>query len=896
MAVLRRLLAGFRSLVHKQRVEQEMDEELREYLETAAEHKMRTGMPRETAMRAARVEMGGAEALKERVRDGGWESMVESVWRDILYAMRMLWKAPGFTLVAVLSLAIGIGANTAVFSFAETLLLRPLPVPRSGELLTVGSTDARTGTLVASYRDYVDIRDRNKSFAGLAAYASSAVAFATEPDASPRLRLGMLVSGNLFPIIGVEPHLGRAFRPEEDQVPGRNAVVMLGHDFWQQQFGGDPSVLGRTVRLNGIAFTVIGVTPPEFTGLAQFTRFQFYAPLMMWPRLTDRHNEPLEARDFRNLEIKGRLAPGVTMSQAQTELSIMAVDLERAYADTNRNQRMTVRTELQNRIANAPPVALLLVMLTMLAAAVLFVACANVAGLLTSRAPLRAREMALRLAIGAGRRRVIRQLITESVVTAIMGGVLGLGLGYAALALFRQIKIPTDLPIVAVFEFDRRALVFSLAVALVSAVLFGLAPAIRSTRADLSAVMKATDAAGPGGRRRWGRALLVVGQVAVSVVLLVVATFIYRGFQRQLGTGPGFRTDHLLMMSLAPRQTGYSQAQAEQFFERLAEQARRIPGVQSAALTRFMPMDGLPPAVTIVPEGFQFPVGTESATHASSMVDEHYFDTIGLSMLRGRGFHATDSADAPKVAVVNDVLAQRYWPGLDPIGKRFRLDDSRGPWVEIVGLVKATKYGFLIERPKEFVYLPFRQRPPEVMFLLTKSLGEPASLVTPLRELVRSLDANLPISNVRTMEELYRMRSVDVLNVILGLISGLGMMGLALAIVGLYGLVAYAATRRTKEIGIRMAIGAGRSEVLRMVLKQGMGLAVAGLGAGLLASIGVARALGAVFPGGSAGDGRTDMVAFPLVAVTVLAVTLLATYVPARRASRIDPTQALRTE
>jgi predicted permease len=350
------------------------------------------------------------------------------------------------------------------------------------------------------------------------------------------------------------------------------------------------------------------------------------------------------------------------------------------------------------------------------------------------------------------------------------------------------------------------------------------------------------------------------------------------------------------MLSLAPSQLRYSDAQATRLFERAAEQASRVPGVTSAALTRFMPMDGLPPSVTIIPEGFQFPAGKESENHAQSIVDEHYFDTIGLPILKGRGFRATDSADAPKVAVVNEVLAQHYWPGQDPIGKRFRLDNSAGAWVEIVGVAKTSKYGFVIERPTDFVYLPFRQRTPESMFLLIQSLGDPTSLVTPLREMVRGLDGNLPISNMRTMEELYRQRSVVILDVIVSLIASMGMMGLALAIVGLYGLVAYAASRRTKEIGIRMAIGAGRSDVLRMVLRQGFVLAITGLGVGLLASAGAARALGAIFPGGIGGDGRTDYLAFPLVASGVLAVTLLAAYVPARRASRVNPTDALRCD
>jgi predicted permease len=504
--------------------------------------------------------------------------------------------------------------------------------------------------------------------------------------------------------------------------------------------------------------------------------------------------------------------------------------------------------------------------------------------------------MALRIAIGAGRSRIVRQLITESLLIAVIGGVLGLAVGYAGVTAFRQIQLPTDLPVALRFELDRRALVFSLIVSVVSAILFGLAPAIRSSRADLTAVMKSSDAAG-FGRRRWGRAVLVTAQVAVSVVLLVIATVMYRGFQRQLGTGPGYRLDHLLMMSFDPSLVRYTEAQSQLFFERVAERARGIPGVKSAALTSSVPMatDGQSGA-TILPEGFQFPDGKESVTVLGSMVDEYYFDTLGLSMIKGRGFSATDSADAPKVAIVNEILAKHYWPDQDPLGKRFRLNDSKGPWVEIVGLAKTSKYLFLAEAPIEYVYMPYKQRPQQRMTLLLESRGDPSSVVTPLRDEVRGLDASLPIFNVRTMEEFYRMRTIAIFNIIIGLIAAMGMMGLALSIVGLYGLVAYAVTRRTREIGIRMAIGADRSTVLRMVLRQGVTLAVAGLGFGLLAGVGARRALAAAFPGGGGENRGFDFVAFLLVALAVLAATLFAAYVPARRASRVNPTEALRYE
>jgi len=444
------------------------------------------------------------------------------------------------------------------------------------------------------------------------------------------------------------------------------------------------------------------------------------------------------------------------------------------------------------------------------------------------------------------------------------------------------------------FRMDRRALLFSLAVAVTSAVIFGLLPAVQATRADLTAVMKTGDGVAPGRRRRWGRALLVGGQVAISVVLLVVAMFMYRGFKGNMGGGPGYRTDHLLLMSLDPSLVRYSDAQSRQFFEQLTDRARAVPGVTRVSLTTSVPManDGIGTEM-VVPEGFQFPVGKDKAIVLSARVDEHYFDTMGLTLLQGRTFSVDDSFDAPRVAIVNEQFAKHYWPNQDPVGKRFQLVDEGNRWVQVVGLAKTSKYLFIAEPPTEFVYFPHRQTKPGRLVMVVQSAGDPASLVSPLRDVVRGLDANMPIFNVRTMEEFYRMRAISIFRVLITTVGAMGLMGLALAIVGLYGLVAYAATRRTREIGIRMAIGANRATVLRMVLRQGLVLAAIGLVLGLVASVGAGELLAAAFP---QDNNQRDFVALAIVAPIVLAVTFLAAYVPARRASRVNPMQALRYE
>jgi putative ABC transport system permease protein len=832
----------------------------------------------------------------------------EGTWQDVIYGGRMLVANPGFTSVAILSLAVGIGANCAIFSFADALLLRPLPVARPGELLTIGSKQAveafGASGISSSYRDYVDLRERTRSFASVAAFGYVTAGVTADPKVLPRLRMGMVVSDNFFGVMGVQPDRGRMFRPEEHAVPGRDAVVVLSHDLWERQFAADPSVLGHTVLIRSVEFTIIGVAPEQFTGLSPVLRAEFFVPLMMWPRLVGTPQfQPLDARDARQLNLKGRLNPGVSMQAAQAELTVIARDLERAYPDTNKNRGLTVRTELQTRMDSDPPDTTLIAMLSTLAFAVLLVACANVAGLMTSRSPARAREMALRLAIGAGRARLVRQLLTESLLIALGGGVLGLSVGYAGMMLFRQIQIPTELPIQLAFELDRRALLVSLAVSVASAVLFGVVPAIQAARTDLNAVMKASESTAPGSRRRWGRSLLVGGQVAISVILLALAVFMYGGFRAQLIAGPGYRTDHLLIMRFDPSLVSYSEEQSRQFFKKLTDSARAVPGVRRIALTSSIPMltDTLGTSA-VVPEGFQFPAGKDNANVFSASVDEHYFDAMGIALVSGRNFRENDAAGAPRVAVVNEQFAKHYWPGQDPIGKRIQIADRPAAlgvtadggarvWAEVVGLAKMSKYLFVAETPTDFVYFAYRQQPPQPMAMLAQSAGDPAALTAPLRAIVQGLDPNLPIFTVRTMEEVFRMRAITVFNVLIGLVGTMGLMGLGLAIVGLYGLLAYAVSRRTKEIGIRMAMGAERSTVLRMVLRQAFVLTLAGLAVGLIASVGVDRLMRAAFP---TGDNAFRPMALLVVAPFVMAVAFAAAYIPARRASRLDPMKALR--
>ncbi|HUJ24224.1 MAG TPA: ABC transporter permease, partial [Bryobacteraceae bacterium] len=599
----------------RRRREESLDNELRDYLERETKDNIAAGMPPDEARHAAMRKLGSVPNIKEETRAvWGWV-WLERLWQDLRHGRRMLVKNPGFTIVAVISLAIGIGANSAMFSLADALLLRPLPVLRPGEIVTVGTVESTAGfgSIVASYRDYVDLRDQNKSFDGLAAFTDVTFGFATARGGLPQMKMGTIVTDNFFRVMNAEPDLGRSFRPDENQVPGRDAVVVLGHDFWQKELAGDRSILGRKVLIDGIEFTVIGVAPASFTGINRFFDPSFYLPIMMWPRLVNNPQErPLEARDDRGLTVKGRLKPGTPITQAQAELAAIGKNLERAYPDTNRNRAMVARTELESRVLQSPPDAELVAMVSVLAIAVLLVACANVAGLLTSRAPTRAREIALRLAIGAGRPRLIRQLLTESLLIAGAGGLLGLAFGYGGVLFLQQIKIESDIPTKIAIQMDQRVLLYSLVLALASAVLFGLTPAIRTARTDLVNALRSATADTPGRPRFWGRNLLVSAQVAIALVLLAVSTFLFRGFRHEIGQDPGFRTSHLLMMSFDPRLVHYSDEQSRQFFRQLVERSRSVPGVKSAALTYSVPFDadGVDGA-SIVPEGYQLTKGKE---------------------------------------------------------------------------------------------------------------------------------------------------------------------------------------------------------------------------------------------------------------------------------------------
>ena len=814
---------------------------------------------------------------------------------DLRFALRTLCHNPGFALAAIVSLALGIGANAAIFSLAEYILLRPLPVPDPYGVMVVQSQfqGESLGNIFkytpVSYPDFEDLRKKSHSFEGLAASQYFQFGFAPQQKAQPQMRFGVLVSGNFFDVLGAHLQLGQGLRGDEDKVPGRDAVVVLGHHLWKNELASDPGVVGRTIFLDGLPFTVVGVAPESFIGPSAFVRADLYVPLAMQPTLTGVPGQSeLERREERSLIVQGRLKPGLSIRQAAAEVRVIGQQLAQAYPKTNRTCSLIVTSYRQWQMI--PQILQLVLLLSGLAAVVLLIACANVMNLMLSRASARSREIAVRLAMGVGRWRLVRQLLTESLVIAILGGGLGLVLAQLGAQEFSQVRIPLDIPIVVDVKLDPQVLLFALLVSVVSAILVGLAPALKSTQTELVPALKA-GRTGDGRQRLLGRHVLVMAQVAGSLLLLVVASQAYRGARILLSSPAGFRTDHLLTASFNPSLARDSEEQTREFYRQLLEKARLLPGVKSAALSQAMPMVPSSGSTRVIPEGVPLPVGTEAVTVFSNVVSDGYFRTLNLPLVLGRELAETDRADTARVVIVNEEFASKYYPNHDALGKRLRLYGVDGPFVEIVGVAKQSKYVFPIESPMDYLYLPLSQNPVPAMTLMLETAGASAELSGPLRDMVRSLDSRQPIFGVRTMEEFYDVRAHKTFAYFVDAIAGLGVLGLVLALVGLYSLMTYSVSLRDREIGIRMAVGADSGNVVRMVLRQGMILAGGGAIIGLSLSLAASKPLAGLVQGLG-----FNLPLVGLVTVALLGMAALGAYVPARRASRVDPNAVLRQE
>jgi len=829
---------------------------------------------------------------------------MDSLIKDIRYGVRSLLRRPAFTAIALLTIALGIGVNSTIFSLVNATLMQRLPVTDPDHLVYVFSGNPGS---VFSYPDYAELRDQNQIFDGMIAWGGINVSLNSNDQTD--LEGGAIVTGNFFQVLGVQAQLGRVITPDDDRIPDAHPVTVISHNLWQRRFAADPNVVGRQLLLNGQTFTIIGVTPPGFNGAQLGTLRNIYVPMMMQavmrpPRAGysgEMNSDLLQKRSSRWLSSIGRLKPGVSVQQAQAALAVIVKQQEQAYAE-DRGRTVTVHTvnggEDPDTRRQMGSVAMLLMSVVGI---VLLIACANVANLLLARGAARTKEIAVRLAIGANRWHVVRQLLTESVLLALAGGCVGLLLAWWSTSLLKAAPPPPGaLPIAPALAMDRRVLLFTFGLSFLSAIVFGLAPALRSSRPELTPALKEEVVSGDERTRFFNlRNLLVVLQVALSLVLLITAGLFLRSLRRAQSINPGFDAERVLTVPLNINLLRYKSTQGAQFYRQAVERVEAIPGVESASLARIIALSGGSSVRSLLIEGTagsNNDFRSEGAGAArdlnsisTNVVSAKYFQTVGIGFTRGRDFNTQDTPERPRVIVVNEAFARLHFPGEEPLGHRVSFNGSPGPWHEIVGVVRDSKYLTINEPPTPVAYLPLQQNHETGMTLHIRTRNQ--NIGAAIRNEIQALDRNIPVSMPVLMSEaigtsLYAARMGAVLLVVFG---GLA---LSLAAVGLYGVMSFSVSRRTRELGIRMALGAQTKDVFKLVMRQGMVLVLSGTALGLGASFMITRLLASFLYGISA----TDAITFTSIPVILGAVALLACFLPARRATKLDPLVALRYE
>ena len=897
-----RELAKFVSLFRRRRPVDDLEEEIRSHLEMEEQENLESGMPPEEAHYAALRRFGNVTLAQERSREmWGWQS-VETLWQDLRYGARQLRRNPGFTAVAVFTLTLGIGLNTTIFTLFDAVTLRPLPVKDPTTVVNVYQRiQGEPGSYRSfSYPEYVALRDSNSVFSGLVAYSWIPIEIdsgATTAEAEEAHAL--LVSGNYFTVLGGEAVLGRTFTPEEDQAPGAYPVVVLSHAFWKQHFDSDPATVGKSVKLNGIRFTVVGIAGQDFVGTEPQIP-DLWVPLTMQGQLMPR-DDRLPDRGSFWLEVVARLRPSVSIRQASAAMDVLINRFSRDYLGTSEQASITLtpgsfvaRPDVRGQVDS-------LAFLVMAAVGmVLLIACANVANLMLARATGRRKEIAIRLSLGATRRRLIQQLLTESSLVALLGGGFGLLLAYwMPNLLIEALKPPYEQPIALHLGLDIPILGYTLLLSLITGAAFGLAPALQASKPNLlSAIKDGGNPFGQGLSRSRLHNLLVVAETSICVVLLMGAGLLVRALKRAQTVNLGFDAKHVLVVALDLDLHGYDDIRAAEFHRELTEQLQTLPGVKSVSLASLAPLGGISRGAPITIGGRETSASLSSLSVNYWVVSPNYFETLGVPIVRGRNFSVLDTRGGPPVAIVNEAMARQFWPGGDPVGKRLRPGPPSVPFAEIVGVVKNTRGARLWEADEPYVYLPILQTtegPPVQtgqlgMKLLVRAEANPGTVAAMLPRVVKRLDPNVQASSTLLVKSVGRWVWFSQVGAILS--SGLGLLALLLAAVGIYGVMSYSVTQRTHEMGIRMALGASQDDVLKLVVGQGVRLTLLGAAIGLLISLAATR----VIAGMLYGVKPTDPVTFVSVSLLLTAVALLACYIPARRATKVDPMVALRYE
>jgi putative ABC transport system permease protein len=863
-------------------VDSEIDEEVRAYARMLEEEKVGSGMTEEEARRSASIEIGGVEQVKESVRDARLGTFLETVGGDLRYGLRALGKNPGFAAAAVTALALGIGATAAIISVVNSVLLKPFPYEDPDRLAVI--LHRRVNPVAPA--NFLDWRRQSTAFERMGA-ADNWVPNLTG-GAQPESVQAVRVTSDILPMLGVRPLVGRVFLPQEEE-PGKEHEVVLSHRLWQRRYAGDPKIVGQSVRLNGEPYTVVGVMPKSFDFPPFWaTGTELWVPDVVTPRAANRTGQ--------SLRVFARLKPGATLDFARAEIAAITARLEKEFPGSNRE--VTVNSLKETVVGNVRPA---LFVLLAAVAFVLLISCANVAHMLLARAAVRQREVAVRAALGASRSRMIRQFLTESLVLALLGGAGGTLLALWGTNLLVSLG-PEHLPRIETVALDGRVLAFTLAISLLTGIAFGLAPALKASRRDLTESLREGErGATEGFQRSRLRNVLIGSEFALALVLLVGAGLMIRSFVALESIDPGF--DPRRVLTLAVSVAGSAQAEPQNraaFYRQALERIRELPGVSSASAINHLPLAGDIWGWSFSIEGRPIPSPGESPDAAYRVVLPGYFATMGIPILRGRDIAESDDLRSPGAVVINEWLAKRHWPGEDPLGKRITFDDQdKNPyWLTVVGVAKNALREEWAAAPEGEVYLAYLQhrgylerRESHYAYLtfVARTTVEPAALAPAVRRAVWSLDRSVTISQVQTMEQVVAQANARPRFYLL-LLGTFAAVALVLAAVGIYGVISYSVSRRRHEIGLRMALGAGERDVLRLVVRQGMRVALAGAGAGLAGALLLTRLMSTLLYG----VGSTDPLTFSLVTLVLTAVALVASYIPARRATRIDPLVALR--
>jgi len=871
----------------RRRLEDDLDEELRSHLEMAVELNLRKGMKAEDARREALRSFGGIEQTKEIYRDQRGLHMIETTLQDLRFGLRMLRRSPGFSVLAILCLTLGIGANAAVFSWVEGILFRPYPAVTHQERLVAigGTTRGEAGGNPLSWPDFLDLQ-RSCTLCDTL-FVSKITGTTVSIGDRAEVTTGSIVSANYFDAVGVHPLLGRGFLPGEDTGQSAHPVAVISYQLWQGRFKGDPQIVGKTQRLNGVVHTIVGVAPEGFFGTFVGWGMQFWVPASM-EDIFEAGGYKLEDRGARWIEAYARLKPGVTLQQAQQEAAAISGRLEAEYPTTNRGRAIQLWPLWQTPFNNARTLLPTLEIMLAVVVFVLLIACANVGNLLLVRSFARRHEMTVRLAIGAGRGRLLKQLFTEGLILSAFGAAGGLLVAYwcrHALVLLFPARggVSMHLP----GEIDWRVLALSAAVSVVATLLLGLVPAMQTSKIDLTDALKAESSGVVGARgRAWVRSGLVVTQVSLSFVLLVGAGLLLQSLQKIRNTSPGFSTRDVLDTAVSLVSAGYDGPRAQSFQDELLLRVKALPGVESAAFARMTPLSyGSYSSTPIAVDGYQL-LPEEQPTVEYNEVGPGYFATIGIPLLSGREFTRADDEKAAPVAIVNETMATRYWRGRNPIGERVQV---KGRWMQIVGVAKESKYQSVREAPKPFFYVPLRQNFSRSAGLFIRTALSPQTMAAALSREVHGLDGNLALYEVITLQEQVD-RSTSPQMVAVTLVGTLGGLALLLAAIGLYGVMSYAVSQNTRELGLRMALGADASNLLRLVMSRGLVLTAGGVLLGAAVALALTRLLGNLLYKVS----PRDPLAFGSALAVMTIASLAACFLPAWRATRTDPARVLR--